>query len=382
MAWPLALALAPHGAISLDDKLFVTAPGAAGAMVTVSILADCDGDGVPDPALSKGGCKSPLATKQVQLNAAGTAIGPFSLAELPEVKAAYDAAGGAPTLGVMVAKAAGDMGEVERVWFGGGDACTPFKPLLAGFGAACDPAFVSILWSPRELKTDLAGTFMVYRAKADSDNPGGEAVPGTLGATGVTWEDAEHLLVTRGESGGRGAGLFRVDLEGEGEQLMTAEAGHSFWAPRSLGKDGLAYVDRAPEGDRLVLVQKGKVKYSVPLPRPAETILGWDGATFLVYSTAPTYSILAVHPKTGVVEDLGWAASVYASLTKGSAGTSAVTYRDDAKGFGWEIAIVDSAGKTVHDLRVDEDGTDPGLDDRSPAWRPGKNEVAWVGEVR
>ena len=82
MAWPLALALAPHGAISIDDKLFVTAPGAAGAMVTVSILADCDGDGVPDPALSKGGCKSPLATKQIQLNAAGTAIGPFSLAEL------------------------------------------------------------------------------------------------------------------------------------------------------------------------------------------------------------------------------------------------------------------------------------------------------------
>ena len=71
MLWSLSLALAPHGAITIADKLVFTAPGAANGTIQVSVLRDCDGDGNLDVKLSKSGCVSPIVTRALNLDAKG-----------------------------------------------------------------------------------------------------------------------------------------------------------------------------------------------------------------------------------------------------------------------------------------------------------------------
>lgn len=391
MSWPLALALAPHGAITIDDKLVFTAAGAPNATVQISVLRDCDADGVLDLKLSKAGCVSPVVTRALNLDAKGQGLGPVTLGDIPEVRAVWEAWSKAPAtgplqLGIMVGRTpaeggGGEVGEVERVWFGG-DACTPFAAIVAGYGATCQPDVSSLLFPPRTVASQVSGTFMVYRATPDSDDPSGRATSGTIGATGVTWEDAEHLLVTREAGSGLAAGLYRVDLEGEGGLVLAAPAGRTYTAPRLLGKDGLAVIERGGGGDTAVGFRKGKESWRVVLPDTVEALLGWDGTALIALSASPVYTLLRITPKTGLVEDLGWNASVYLSLQRGPQGLSAVSYRNDDEGYGWELALSDSNGKVIHDLRVGDGSSDKAVDDRVPTWRPGANEIAWVGEVR
>ena len=178
MPTPLALSLAPFGLVTLDDKITVSVPAAPGAAVQLSVLVDCDGDGAPDAAMTKGSCRSPLVTRPLQLDNRGQAVGPLVLGELPEVKAA--AAAGTLQLGIAVGRVAGEIGEVERVRLGG-DACAPFASLVTGFGAACQPDAVSVLYSTRELRGSGAGYFPMYNRNKksiclDLKNPEGLAV--------------------------------------------------------------------------------------------------------------------------------------------------------------------------------------------------------------
>ena len=99
-------------------------------------------------------------------------------------------------VGIMVGRTNGEVGEIERVWCGG-DACTQFAAIVAGYGATCAAYVTSLLFPPRPVGSELSGTFMVYRAAPDEGEPSAKATSGTIGATGVTWEDAYHLLVPR-----------------------------------------------------------------------------------------------------------------------------------------------------------------------------------------
>jgi hypothetical protein len=223
------------------------------------------------------------------------------------------------------------------------------------------------------------------------------SVPGTRGATGVAWADARSLFVTVGRieddvlaaveepSKSVQPGLYRIDIAGgKRELLLAAREDEILAAPFAVRSDYMVFVRERVVADRdgtvatLAVWSRGSIR-EIPLRRTIHQILAADpkGPSVLAYSRwHGVPALLRVDLRTGAVTHLGFAEPLFHAVMRAPGGGHAVVALEDNAGYnGWDIILVDGKGQLAEELAVG-----PG-EDLMPAWRPGRPELAYLGQA-
>ena len=383
---PKRLAVEPNAIVQIDDPLTIEVEGVpAGDPVKLEVFEDC---------LDKAACPAAYTRPSEPADAKGIVRDKLYRSEL----------------------VAGDMKSPEgrRLWlrvsfqdseryrqamFGFGvSECDLFATFFDAFRLGpCDPGLLQVLRNHRQ-PSDLADQiFEVRRITTDAVDADPITVPGTRGASGVAWWDAQTLLVTAAgteQEGDLPAGLYSVRLGGDAqpERLWVPDADQPPpSAPFALSDKRVAFVTQAPGAQgseasetvaHLVVWDKelGEVS-SVGLPYKVHQVLrsGADGNQLLALSLGvadnrPT--LLSVDLETRETTVLGFSNALYeAALREPEGEVSVVAFENAFALNGWEMVLTREG--QLERILVKRNGKD----DLAPAWNPRGGEVAFLSQV-
>lgn len=371
--------------------------GAPGQTLHLFVLRDCDGNPATPELHGRSGCVTPLHKQMVVLDARGRRQVALRFDENPHLP-------GNVHLWLRVSSVpAGDRAYQDAVFGLVDEPCSLWATIASAFGAGDCASGLGEAFGPQRSYADTrpAVTLEARRLAIPSGGATAERpvpVPGTRGATGVAWLDARTLLVTVGASeqddvsGGDDApgavvpGLYRIDVAtGEGQRLVTPGEGETLTAPFALGADALVFVREGmvvrADGTvaSLALWRGGRVTRVIPLRRSIHQILAVDRSrhSVLAYSRWKGIpALLQIDLGTGAVTDLGFPTRLFHALMRTPGGSEAVIALEDNAGYnGWDIVLVDGDGSLAAELAVGQG------DDLMPAWRPGRREIVYLGQI-
>ena len=417
---PIRLEVEPNAIVDPIRPMTIEVGGVpSGQQARLQILQDCNDDGRPE-LQSQAECISPLEERDSVKAGNDNAV--HDRLSFQDLDQALKKAGKPPlprkkTLWLRASRQGSKQGRL--VIFGlveAKDVCALWQTAVDTlFGGRCNPGLVQALRHHRganDPQKELLGE--VRHMNTQAAIPQAVAIPGTLGATGVAWVDAEELLVTIGGAAARqgpteaasssatsgppkpvAEGLWRIPLVG-GEPLLlwakprgeTREA----VAPLQLPGGRIAFVRQSPgeetvEGEEpaalLSLWQEGKLdpEGEIPIPYKIHQLLASDlqGRTILALTlgtAANRPAFLQIDLIHRYVENLGYHPALYqAALRAPGAEESVVAYVDNSGQKGWELALFDSQGNRSKELQTRVE------DDLQPAWQPGGKEIAYLAEV-
>ncbi|HEY2289259.1 MAG TPA: hypothetical protein VGM86_01035 [Thermoanaerobaculia bacterium] len=366
-----------------------------GESVNFQILQDCHSRGMPD-LTSFGACKNPVIPPWKAVAGSGNRIHYRLDFKAPaNRKLPRDT-----SLWLRASLPGSSNGNYVR--FALGNPCSVWKDLVGSFfGGTCKLGLLQAL--SRHLgPSGFEGiVFEVRRIDPSHTPPKVSPVPGTRGATGVTWLDSQTLAVTvaptSATTGGGGPGhaaLLRVPIDGQAPfELWSLPGSDSrvLAAPFQLPDGRIAFVLQKPgetlEGvDAPALLKiwsDGRVDTAddIELPYKIHQILASDktGRSLLLLSLgvgANRPVLLSIDLPTRTVTSLGFHNGLYNSALRSPRNeTSVVAFEDNSGQSGWDLALVDSHGKFLQDLQTRPE------DDLLPAWRPDGAEIAFLAEV-
>ncbi|HEV7672482.1 MAG TPA: hypothetical protein VGS22_28525 [Thermoanaerobaculia bacterium] len=363
-----------------------------GQRVTFQILQDCNSDHRPD-LRGQGECKSPLyamdSSKAGSQNMVEDSLD-FSALEksgtsLPRNRALW-----------LRASRPGSQQGVLTLFGLVDDPCTLWQTTLQIFrlGACSKSGVAQALRRHRGPLGFEEKTFEVRRLFPAEEAPP-IPLPGTRGATGVAWLDAQTLLVTASEAGSK---LLRVPLEGKPTVLWqdAGEDGLSAAAPMALpggpAGDKIAFVRQRLSGQEsaegrpvafLSLWTGGSLDptQDVVLPFRIQQLLASspDGRQILALSLGirenlPSFLQIDLGERT--VQNLGYSATFYqVAFRSPKAEVSVASFEDVSTDQGWDLVLADAKGRLIKDLQARKQ------DDILPAWQPDGKSLAYLAEV-
>jgi len=399
---PEWLELVPN-AIQDEDHMAVIVGGIPqGGVVHFEVLRDCNGDGKPEPK-SVDDCRSPvhewnsvpaddknIVNEELDFRDLGT-----KGVQLPTNKVLW-----------LRASRPGSRHTREVIFGIVDDPCDLWETVIENFlGGRCDPHLAQALVKHRS-ETHLEDlTFEVRLIEMDgkptSEGVEAVSVPGTLGATGVSWLDEKRLLVTvaataiseedDGDLRPAEPGLYQISLAGGPTKLLWAPDAGDLWrpvAPLALPDCRIALVRQPlgnpPAGEPAALLhiwRDGRLDEGIPLPYKVHQLVAGDarGSAVLALTLGREQSLPAfmkVDLPERTVEHLGYHHGLYHAAMRSPVGEiSVVSAEDVTERLRWFLILVDENGQWVKDLQVRED-----LHDILPAWHPDGMRIAFLGE--
>ncbi|HXU30261.1 MAG TPA: hypothetical protein VN851_06780 [Thermoanaerobaculia bacterium] len=359
-----------------------------GQRVTLQVLQDCNSDHRPD-LRSQGDCKSPLyardSSKSGSRNMVEDSLDFIALEKsgtsLPRNRALW-----------LRASRPGSQQGVLTLFGLVDDPCTLWQATLQVFrlGACGKGAVVQALRRHRGPLGFEAKTFEVRRLFPAEDAPP-VSFPGTRGATGVAWLDAQTLVVTATEVGSK---LLRVPFEGESIILWKGpgEDGLFAAAPLALPDGKIAFVRQRLSGQEsaegrpvafLSLWSGGRID-------PARDIVLPFRIQQLLASSSDSHQILALSLGIGenlpsflqidlverTVQNLGYSPTLYqVAFRSPKTDVSVVSFEDVSTDQGWDLVLADDQGRLIKDLQARKQ------DDILPAWQPDGKSIAYLAEA-
>ncbi len=406
---PNRLEIVPNAIQRLDTEMKIFVDGIPqGGHVHLQVLQDCTGDGVPD-LYDMEDCRSPLYQRSSEpANEQGAIEDGLHFERLKKEGTAL------PRNKVLWLRASRPGSPHGRqILFGlVDDPCTLWTTVVATFlGGECDPHLAQALLQHR---SDSKLTDVTFEVRLlDVESPAGEQgvaprpVPRTLGATGLTWLDDDHLIFTvaetvRPEPGGFAAetepprpaepGLYRIFRDGTRRERLWAPTEGDRWrpvAPLALADGRIAFV-RQPLGEpaageppaRLHVWSAGRLGTGIPLPYKVHQLVAADasGTSVLALTLGRQDSrpaFMTVDPEEGTWEYLGFHRGLYhAAMRSPQGGQAAIAIQDVTSQIGWFLVLVDGQGQLLKDLQVR-----PDVEDLMPAWSRDGRWIAYLAEV-
>jgi hypothetical protein len=389
--------ITPNAIQQRDVPMIIDLAGAPGQTLYFFILRDCDGDPATPELHGNAGCVTPLHRQIFVLDDTGGRQIALRLDDNPHLPDNQN-------LWVRVSSVpSGDRAYQDALFGLVDEPCSLWATIISAFGAGdCSSGLAEAFGPQRSYDGQRpAVPLEARRLVLPSGNTlAGKPVPvpGTRGATGVTWLDPDSLLVTVGASPPDiltavdtapepvTPGLYRVDVAtGKGLRLVAQGEGEILTAPFALGPDAIAFVRERvvvrADGTvaSLVIWRGGRASKEIPLRRSIHQILAADprGARVLAYSRWQGIpSLLEIDLATGAATELGFPPQLFHALMRRPGGSEVVLALEDNAGYnGWELILVDGDGRLAAELAVGA------RDDLMPAWRPGRREIVYLGQA-
>lgn len=348
----------------------------------VLILRDCDRDGSQPELTPRPGCPTPLRTQRIETDDNGQYVGIQGLGDLP----------GQPllprgeALWLRVAAVEGGDRLFEDVIFALRSQtqthCDAWRVVLASFGMGPCRLGLERVFNPVRGTTQERPQAVLHAVRMNPRHLplGSQAVPGTRGATGVSWDGPAALLVTLGPASGGLAGLHRVDLNsGARTRVFATPAERTLAAPLSLGRGRIALIEEVSDGPAtLLLLQDGRVCQRWLLSRTVHELLAVDTGGHRVLASSyfrGEPQLFTVDLLTGeevVMADHSLPLAALASRRDGLI----VQDVPEAAGPGdWDLVLLNPQGAIVRGL---VQGPGQAL---LPDWNPDGGELIYLGEV-
>jgi hypothetical protein len=383
---PSRLVIDPNAIVAPDEPIEVVIEGIPeGESVRLWVLGDCDGDSQPDQSAK---CPA-LFDRESQKARKGVIrdrLEPGTLEKLPRNEPLWLRAATAP-------EARG-----ERAMFTiGGDGCGFFASVAGILGGPCEPASLLQLLRRHRQPSDLQDAiFEVRLLHLGGEEPSTSPIPYTRGASGAAWARGGSVMVVTFADPDRGArepGVYFVELDGktEPEPIWTPTTEEcQAHAPRALTAKRVAVVCQPPgpqpqnaSGDvaRLVVLEGGEVKQTVPLPFGVHQLLASseDGNRILALSLGigdnqPIF--LSIELESARAEILGFSNAFYQSaMREPGGGPSLIAFENTYGGYGWQLALAD--GEDFLDDVVKRTNAH----DLAPAWHPEGGQALYLAQV-
>lgn len=347
----------------------------------VLILRDCDRDGSQPELVARPGCITPLRTQRIETDERGQYEGDQGLGEPP----------GQPplprgeALWLRVAAVAGGDRLFEDVIFAIRDPaqarCDAWRSGLGAFGLGRCRLGLERVFNPVRGSTEERPNVWLRVSRVDPrrEPVTPQAVPGTDGATGASWDGLDALLLTLGPAAGEAAGLYRLELKrGTRTRLLPAPAERTLAAPLRVGSGQVAVIEEQPvPSATLLLLQGARVTRRLPLARTVHQLLAVDqeGRRVLAVSRSRGEpELLAIDLASGAEVGVGDRTLVAAALASRRDGLIAHAFPDAAGQDGWELVLRDPQGASVRALAQ---GRGHAL---LPAWHPDGGELVYLEE--
>lgn len=393
---PGSLAITPNAIQERSRPMLVEIGGIPpGTRVRLAVLRDCDLDGEPEESAE---CPPLLRRTSSPANADSVVFEELVIGDLEkEPGKLADVA-----LWLRVGRPGSDLARWARFGYVA-DPCSFWSTVFETFlGGRCDPGLSQALRRHRGLESLVDRTFEVRLIDTTVVGSAPTPIPGTRGATGVAWSDAQTLLVTIAAtvSANHGAdaeepGLYRITPTGDQERnlLWRPEDGGRPTAPYPLPGGRTAFVRQSLGtgvqdglGGRVkaflsVLDEDDTMAAEYPLPRKIHRFVAHDsdGEQLLALSLGEAENqpdFLRIDLTSGEVTSLGYHHALYHAALRSPVGPRAVVAFENAYGnYGWDLVLVDGDGQMVREVQMR-----PGHD-LMPAWRPTGGVVAYLAEV-
>ncbi|HYU35482.1 MAG TPA: hypothetical protein VEW48_25290 [Thermoanaerobaculia bacterium] len=381
---PLGLEVEPNAIQDIATPMKIRVAGIPrGEPAHLQVLQDCDGDNRPD-LQGTATCKNPLQEWD---------------------SSPADAEGVEDRLDFQALRAAGkEIPADQRLWLRASrkgsshalyalfglvkDPCSLWQSFLATFQRGpCRLGLVQALLQHRGAPAWKSGRYEVRRLDLASEPFRPVSVPGTQGATGVAWLDERTLLVTVAPVTGPSR-LLRVSLaDGKTDVLWEAPGDDPRLAiaPLALPGGRIAFVRQAQGASSalLSLWENGSFDTSRDLELPggmhqlaASDPTGQEILALTLGVEESQRAFLRIDLAARRVENLGFHPALYQAVFSSPKGDRAiVAFEDNSGQTGWDLALVDAAGKFVKDVQVRPE------DDLLPAWQPDGGGLAFLAEV-
>ncbi|MFL6193153.1 MAG: hypothetical protein ACJ75H_03195 [Thermoanaerobaculia bacterium] len=353
-----------------------------GETVDLQVLQDCNADDRPDlPGTAD--CKSPLHEwKSAAADVRGVASASLDLQALRTKE---------PLENRKLWLRASRKGSSQVLYALFGvvrDPCSLWQSVLATFQRSrCRLGLVQALLRHRGATAWKSGRYEVRRLDLGKEPFQPIAVPGTKGATGLTWLDERTLLVTIAPTAGPSQ-LLRVPLSGgRARVLWEALSGDARFAvaPLALPDGRVAFVRQAPGSSSSLLSvwERGRVDPTrdLELPGSIHQLVASDpeGKEILALTLGAEENqpaFLRIDLAARSVESLGYHPALYQAIFSSPGGDRAiVAFEDNSGQSGWDLALVDASGRLLKDVQSRPE------DDLLPSWQPGGREVAFLAEI-
>jgi hypothetical protein len=265
------------------------------------------------------------------------------------------------------------------------DPCSLWQSLLDTFRrSSCRVGLLQALLRHRSVARRVGGDLYEVRYLDVTTKPFRPmTIPGTQGATGLSWLDDRTLLVTIAPATGPSR-LLRVPLSGgKTEVLWQTPAGDSDFAtaPLALAGGRVAFVRHSRGASTAVLSvwEKGTVNpaRNLELPVSIHQLVATDpeGKEILALTLGAEENqpaFLRIGMAAHSVENLGFHPAIFSS-PKGD--RAIVAFEDNSGQQGWDLVLVDPEGRLLEEVQARPE------DDLLPAWQPGGSRVAFLAEV-
>ena len=268
------------------------------------------------------------------------------------------------------------------------DPCSLWQSLLATFKrSSCRLGLVQALLRHRGAMAWKSGRYEVRRLDLGKEPFQPIAVPGTKGATGLSWLDDRTLLVTIAPTVGPSR-LLRVPLSGgDARVLWEAPGGDARFAaaPLALPDGRIAFVRQALGASSALLSvwEKGTVDPArdIELPGGIHQLAASDpeGKEILALTLGAEENqpaFLRIDLAARSVESLGFHPALYQAIFSSPKGDRAiVAFGDNSGQEGWNLALVNASGTLLKDVQSRPE------DDLLPSWKPDGSAVAFLAEI-
>jgi hypothetical protein len=381
---PAGLEVEPNAIQDPAQPMVVRVAGIPrGESAHLQVLQDCDGDDRPD-LQGTAGCRSPLREWD---SAPAGAEGVDDRLDFQSLRAR----GVELPVDRRLWLRASRRGSSQALYALFGlvkDPCSLWQSLLATFQrSSCRLGLPQALLKHRGARAGKSNLYEVRRLDLGTKPFRPLAVPGTRGATGLSWLDERTLFVTVAPAAGASR-LLRIPLSGgDPEVLWQVPAGDArrAAAPLTLPGGRVAFVRQTPGATSALLSvwENGSVDPTrdVELPASIHQLAAADSAgteilalTLGAGENRPAF--LKIDLTTRRVENLGFHPALYQAVFSSPKGDRAiVAFEDNSGQSGWDLALVDAAGKLLEDVQSRPE------DDLLPVWQPGGGGLAFVAEV-
>lgn len=358
-----------------------------GESAQLQVLQDCNGDDRPD-LQGTAGCTSPLHQWDSPLAAKGKGVSDrldfqalrLKGIEFPENHSLW-----------LRASRKGSSQALYALFGLVKDPCQLWRSLLDTFKSGpCRLGRLSQALLQHRGATSLkkSDRFEVRRLDLGKEPFRPIAVPGTQGATGVAWVfNDPTLLVTVAPAAGPSR-LLRVPLSGRNAEILwEVPSGETrvATAPLALPGDRAAFVRQEQGASSAVLSvwEKGQVDPArdLELPGSIHQLVAADseGKEILALTLGAGESqpaFLRIDLVARSVVNVGFDPALYRAIFSSPKGNNAiVAFVDNSGQNGWDLALVDGAGKLLKDVQTRPE------DDLLPAWKPSGGGLAFLAEV-